>query len=383
MGDDAAKIYQVYQVASCLISLEWKDAIFVSIWLRIQGIILLINHTDTVEERSLLKEDVVDVEFNINLKSAIISRDSKLTRNNASRLSFHIYTIYFYLSLHHPPPSLHRLFLSRFTKYIIKEDSIDPQSYIAIMATPSRRSRSSVAPTPASAVSSRRVAPTSTRRPSAAPTASTTASRASTSGSAALPIYQAPSCAMNETAIVSLRQLHNRVNLDPLKKHLAEASSLLSTSASEVLDRYQARSLKPRSSQESDGTAERTLELKADVERVLAVLEAETRRTIDAQARVEAGEASLKKLASRARHGDAVVASTQSTLGASQFRQSRRTQCEEDEHDGSDAEATPSQPALGGTKTQLDKMMAEWEANWEAKSLSTRLETHLFYRVCS
>ena len=142
-----------------------------------------------------------------------------------------------------------------------------------------------------------------------------------------------------------------------MKKHLSQLNNLLAASAAHVNDRYSYRAdyqARRRARLEDDNGDEIPGDAEAEAMRIRADeltvrIEEGVRASIDAQAKVEATEAALKEVYENASRGGGIVAPTQSTLGASQFRGTRRDLDDDEEDDGTDR-----QGLTGAVKTKID-----------------------------
>ena len=199
------------------------------------------------------------------------------------------------------------------------------------------------------------------------------------------PRYQPPTQPLNDAALQRLRDFSTSSSLGDLKKHISALNNLLALSAANINDRYSDRAeqqAKRRArAQESDGHGEISGAAEAEAMRVktdelTAQLEGGVRAGVDAKAKVEAMESALKELHENVARGGGIVAPTQSTLGASQFRRNRRTlDDDEDEDEEGEREATEidGQGLVGAMK----KKIGEHETKYSALSLTERLVQRL------
>ena len=175
-----------------------------------------------------------------------------------------------------------------------------------------------------------------------------------------LPVYQPPANPLSEKGQRDLDNLQRSHNLNGLKRHLENASVSLQNNAADVNDRYYNKNIihqrrKARKAQQDfenedeDGEGEKIIEeMRDQVDKLTEKMEAGIRQIIDAQAAVEATENALKEVHYNVVAGGGVIAPTQSTLGASQFRQ-RRQRRDADADDGdSDFDEHASQ--IGGSE---------------------------------
>ena len=172
-----------------------------------------------------------------------------------------------------------------------------------------------------------------------------------------------------------------------MKMLLADADKKLSETAAEINDRAYHRVEKERkrkakrSQQGTEGGEEerrreegtRQFEERADAQ--TGRIEQGVRGLIDAQARVEAVEAALGEVHGNVVAGGGLVAPTQSTLGASQFRQAKRRRVVSG--DGNDSEEDGSEDGEGAGENisitaALKKTIEEHESRYQNMSLRTR-----------
>ncbi|KAL8851873.1 MAG: hypothetical protein Q9221_003196 [Calogaya cf. arnoldii] len=237
--------------------------------------------------------------------------------------------------------------------------------------------------------------------PSTARTSTTTARQPSNAANA-LPAYQPLTHPLNPTAQHALHNLPTTHPLNDLKQRLSTASNHLNEVTGDLNDQYQvkkaefdkqksqkaARAKELESSQGADNDDEdgdRPMQdAWTEVENLTGKMEARTRLVIDIQARVENTETVLKELNANVTNGRT---STQSTLGASQFRTQTQRQRRrhrpghdeddsEDDHDDNDAapEDAPT-PALTVFKTKLSTA----SSNYNSLSMSDRYTSHNTY----
>lgn len=203
----------------------------------------------------------------------------------------------------------------------------------------------------------------------------------SSRGSATLPRYQPPSNPLSADAQRALHELPRTHRLDGLKKHLQQATSLLTDVAGDVNDRYQKkfeaqqkRNARRQGNKEAaageDRDGEHALEeLRGIVEGMTDNLEASMRKMIDAKAAVETIEVVLQDLSENVASGRGAVIPTQSTLGASQFRQKRRrrrgsgsasAQSESEELVGEEDSSQPQPQPLGTLKRKMTQHYSDY-----------------------
>ena len=199
-----------------------------------------------------------------------------------------------------------------------------------------------------------------------------------------LPPYQPPANKLNDAAQRALHNLPNNHRLDGLHKRLKQANVVLSNTAGEINDRYhqkavlhqrrqarrRAQGLEDDEEEEDDPAVEK---LRGEVEDMTSRIEQSVRMVIDSKAAVEEVEKSLKELDANITAGRGAIAPTQSTLGASQFRQRRRKRRAEsddnDEEEESENDAGASQVIGDGPALLLKQKVAEHKSAYEEMSM--------------
>ncbi|MCJ1245393.1 hypothetical protein MMC30_002597 [Trapelia coarctata] len=210
-----------------------------------------------------------------------------------------------------------------------------------------------------------------------------------------MPTYEPPIHPLNEAAQRALQNLRNTHSLNSVKTLLAAADKKLSEAAAEINDRSYHRVEKERKRkarrmqqgvEEGEGERRRAEEAREFEERADAQtgkIEEGVRGLIDAQARVEAVEAALGEVHGNVVAGGGLIAPTQSTLGASQFRQAKRRRMTR--VDGDDSEDDESEDEEGcdgeniGVMVALKQKMEEHEGRYQKLSLRTRYANHNSY----
>lgn len=200
---------------------------------------------------------------------------------------------------------------------------------------------------------------------------------------ARLPTYQPPAHPLNEAAQRALQNLSSAHKLDKLKHHLEKSVKALTDNAGHINDCYQAKAERQQKKrarrapqeiedEDEDATAE---ELKAQVEEMTERMEISVRNIIDNHAAVERMETALKEVGQNIAAGGGAVVPTQSTLGASQFRQGRRRRGADLDEDDSDFDDAPSQAEdqeNAGLSGLLGRKMAEQKSRYESLSMRDR-----------
>ncbi len=234
--------------------------------------------------------------------------------------------------------------------------------------------------------SARQRGPASTARPS------TTSARQPLRPTSTLPVYQPLANPLNPTAQHALHNLLTTHPLNELKQRLQIATNHLNEVTGDLNDHYQAKKAEHNKrksekaarardlestqtpDQDDDGADGRLDEAWKDVEDLTGKMEAQTRRVIDLQARVDNTENVLKELNANVSNGRT---STQSTLGASQFRsqtqrqrrrqRAGRSNSDDEDEDGddennhADLEEAPT-PALATFKTRLSTASEKYDS---------------------
>ncbi|MCJ1477795.1 hypothetical protein MMC13_006468 [Lambiella insularis] len=192
------------------------------------------------------------------------------------------------------------------------------------------------------------------------------------------PTYQPPAQPLNNQAQRTLQNVSRTNDLARLKFHLDAASTTLSNTAAEINDRYHQRCEKQRrrrakreqhgleETEEDQQRDEKCEEMRSQVEGMTGVMEEGVRAVIDAQAHVEAVEAALGEVHGNVVAGGGMVAPTQSTLGASQFRQRRRGVESDSEEEGEEGQENVGPVGL------LKKKLDEHDAQYGSLSLRNR-----------
>ena len=200
---------------------------------------------------------------------------------------------------------------------------------------------------------------------------------------ARLPTYQPPAHPLNEAAQRALYNLPSAHKLDKLKRHLEKSVKALTDNAGHINDCYQAKAERQQKrrarraqqgieDEDEDGTVD---EMKAQVEEMTERMEASVRNIIDNQATVEGTEKALKEVGQNVAAGGGAVAPTQSTLGASQFRQRRRRRgagVDEDDSDFDDATSQGEDQENAGLSGLLSRKIAEQKSRYENLSMRDR-----------
>ena len=200
-----------------------------------------------------------------------------------------------------------------------------------------------------------------------------------------LPAYQTPAHPLNESAQRALQNLLRAHDLKRLKTHLQAVTDTLSNAAADINDRsYQrhARQQKARAKRqhqglddtEEDQNREKECErMKAEAKDLTMKMEGKVREIIDAEAHVQALEEVLGEVHGNVVAGGGIVAPTQSTLGASQFRQKKRaagSDSEEEEEDNY-AGIDGSQGNVGPSGL-LKRKLEEHDTRYGSLTLRTR-----------
>ena len=198
-----------------------------------------------------------------------------------------------------------------------------------------------------------------------------------------LPIYQPTQHALNENAIRAIQDLHRNHRLDSLKNRLNTANNHLASAAVDVNDRLVARAElheKSRARQEKQGSQEDNEEEKRvmyekrrQTDDLTARLESGVRRVVDAKFEVHSFEKALKDLESNVANNRGAIMPTQSTLGASQFRPSRRRRGgDENDEDSEFEDDTQSAGQTEGVLDFIKRKIGEENSTYQNESMSSR-----------
>jgi len=205
-------------------------------------------------------------------------------------------------------------------------------------------------------------------------------------GPTPLPAYQHPTHPLNQQAQYALHDLPRNHKLTSLQSRLKIANSHLTQAAADINDRLQEKSAvverrqkkrePQQNSQESNDDDNRGLDEMRQMTNVMTDrLEAKVRDVIDASAEVEGVERALGELDANVTAGRGALAPTQSTLGASQFRETRRRRGAVDEDEDEEAEGeADSQPIVEPQSAveTLKRKIGEQRSAYQAESMSSR-----------
>ena len=203
---------------------------------------------------------------------------------------------------------------------------------------------------------------------------------------ARLPPYEPPVHPLNQNALNALHDMPQNHKLDSLKARQRAANSHLTQAAADINDRLQAKHQlaekrkrrrenfsSPSQSQQVDEELER---MQVDTEEMTKKLDQKVRDVIDSRVEVDAVEKALKELDANAAANRGVVAPTQSTLGASQFRPRN----EDVEGEEENAEGEIQAPRAGDPAIKvLDRKMKEHRDAYRAESMFERYASHNDY----
>ncbi|MCJ1417381.1 hypothetical protein MMC32_003724 [Xylographa parallela] len=203
------------------------------------------------------------------------------------------------------------------------------------------------------------------------------------------PIYEAPAHPLNDSAQRALQNLLRAHDLQRLKSHLKAVNDTLSNAAADINDRSYQRQVRLQKAKakrqqhglddtEEDQQREKACEkMKAEVQDLTAKMEQKVRATIDAEAHVQAVEDGLGEVHGNVVAGGGIIAPTQSTLGASQFRQRRRVVGSDSEEED-DVNSDGGQENVGPTGL-LKRKLEEHDTRYEGLTLRTRYAQHNSY----
>lgn len=205
-------------------------------------------------------------------------------------------------------------------------------------------------------------------------------------GPSRLPTYEPPVHPLNQNALNALHDLPQNHKLDSLKARQRAANGHLTQAAADINDRLQAKHQlaekrkrrrenfsSPSQSQQVDEELDR---MQVDTEEMTKKLDQKVRDVIDSRVEVDAVEKALKELDANAAANRGVVAPTQSTLGASQFRPRNEDVEGEDEN----AEGESQAPRAGDPAIKvLDRKMKEHRDAYRAESMFEKYASHNDY----
>ena len=206
---------------------------------------------------------------------------------------------------------------------------------------------------------------------------SNTANRQSR-GPTPLPIYQPPQGPLNESAQLALQNLSREHKLDSLKTRLRAANNHLTHAAADVNERLQIKNVqyeKHKRRQERQGSQEEDEQdtiianARQRTEEMTEKLEGRVRIIIDSSAEADNVDRALKELQENIVDGRGRIIPTQSTLGASQFRQERvrrRQGADLDDEEGEEEVETDSPMDV------LKRKIADKHLEYEALSMAQR-----------
>ena len=202
-------------------------------------------------------------------------------------------------------------------------------------------------------------------------------------GPTPLPTYQPPQHPLNETAIRAIQDLHRNHRLDSLKTRLNAANNHLQGAAVDINDRLVAATAlheksrarrEKRGSQEDNEEEERAMdEKRQQTDELTGRLESGVRKIIDAKFEVDGFEKALKELETNVANNRGAIASTQSTLGASQFRPDRRRRGGgADDEDSEFEDVTQSAGENGGAVDFIKRKITERLSTYQNETMSFR-----------
>ena len=202
-------------------------------------------------------------------------------------------------------------------------------------------------------------------------------------GPTPLPTYQPPQHPLNETAIRAIQDLHRNHRLDSLKTRLNAANNHLQGAAVDINDRLVAATAlheksrarrEKQGSQEDNEEEERAMdEKRQQTDELTGRLESGVRKIIDAKFEVDGFEKALKELETNVANNRGAIASTQSTLGASQFRPDRRRRGGgADDEDSEFEDVTQSAGENGGAVDFIKRKITERLSTYQNETMSFR-----------
>ncbi|CAD6563537.1 MAG: hypothetical protein ASARMPRED_000026 [Alectoria sarmentosa] len=197
-----------------------------------------------------------------------------------------------------------------------------------------------------------------------------------------LPTYQPPQNPLNENAIRAIQDLHRNHKLDSLKLRLNAAHNHLAGAAVDINDRLVAQiALHEKSrarrekqgSQDDNGEGERVMDEKRErTDELTNRLESGVRKIIDAKFEVEGVEKALRELETNVANNRGAITPTQSTLGASQFRNRRGRGGNADDEDGEFEDDTQSGGENGSAMEFIKRKIREQKSTYQNETMSFR-----------
>ena len=198
-----------------------------------------------------------------------------------------------------------------------------------------------------------------------------------------LPTYQPPQHPLNENAIRAIQDLHRNHRLDSLKTRLNGATNHLAGAAVDVNDRLVARTAlheksrarrEKQGSQEDNEEEERAMdEKRRQTDELTGRLDSGVRKIIDSKFEVHAVEKALKELETNVANNRGVIAPTQSTLGASQFRSNRRRRGRNvDDEDSENEDESQSAGENEGALDFIKRKITEEQSTYQNETMSSR-----------
>ncbi len=202
-------------------------------------------------------------------------------------------------------------------------------------------------------------------------------------GPTLLPTYQPSQHPLNENAIRAIQDLHRNHRLDSLKTRLKVANNHLSGAAVDINDRLvaaialheKARARREKQgSQDDNEEEERVMNGKRQhTDELTGRLESGTRKIIDGKFEVEGFEKALKELETNVANNRGAIAPTQSTLGASQFRSTRRRRGgNADDEDSEMEDDSQSAEENSGAVDFIKRKMTEQSSAYQNETMSFR-----------
>lgn len=199
-----------------------------------------------------------------------------------------------------------------------------------------------------------------------------------------LPDYQPPAHPLNLSAQQAIRDLPRSHKLDALKSHLKAANNHLTESAAEVNDHFQERVAQneKRNARRAGAATSSQVSANEDTEREMddmrtatdamtTKLERSVRMVIDAGEEVKVVEEALRELDANVTAGRGVLAPTQSTLGASQFRQNHGLDV--------DGEENEDENRGQGAVEALKQKIGQHRTAYNASTMTDRYASHNDY----
>ena len=205
-----------------------------------------------------------------------------------------------------------------------------------------------------------------------------------------LPPHEPLAHPLNQAAQNALHELPRNHKLEPLKARVKAANTHLASAAADVNDRLHTKieayekNKKRREAMSSQGSndveGEKLSQMQQETHEMTDILEEKVRHIIDAEVEVEVVERALRELEANASMNRGILAPTQSTLGASQFRGPKRRRLgTEDDNAEEGEESSSAAIESDGALDLLKHKIADYRAVYHDQSLTERYASHNDY----